>query len=302
MNAPMNAPNITRKKVTKAIIPVAGVGTRFLPATKSQPKEMLPIVDKPVIQYIVEDIVAAGIEEIIFVTSNGKRALEDHFDRSFELEFRLLKAGKKKELREIIRIEKLAKFAFVRQDKPLGDGHAVLAALPFLPKDEPVFLALGDNIITGMPGIAAQLVGVYNTYQEPVVAAYEVPESETHHYGIMSGIRIAEQLWRISGWVEKPRSGEAPSNMAWPGFAVVTPEILNCLEALRPTKDGEIRNADAFKAYFGTGGSMLAHILRGQVFDCGNKLEFIKAQLYFGLQNPEMEKDLRAYIKKVCNT
>jgi len=288
---------IKKQKVTKAIIPAGGLGTRFLPATKAQPKEMLSIVDKPIIQYIVEDLVSAGIEEIVFVTSNGKRALEDHFDRNFELEYRLLEKKKQKEYDTILKIGKLARFAFVRQDQLLGDGHAVLRALPHIPADEPVFLALGDNIIVGKKGVASQLVDVYEKYERPVLATYNVPEKETHHYGIMGGKEMKDGLWSVENWVEKPKPGKAPSTMAWPGFAILTPDVLSHLRNLRPALDGEIRNADAFKSYFNAGGSMLAHLVQGQVFDCGNKLEFVKAQIHFGLQNPETRDGLLSYLK-----
>lgn len=247
-------------------------------------------------------MVAAGIEEIIFVTSNGKRALEDHFDRSFELEYRLLQKGKQKEYDQISKICKLAKFAFVRQDEPLGDGHAVLSALPFIDVDEPVLLCFGDEIVTGKPGLAQQLVDVYAEHGEPVIGVYEVSKAQTSLYGIAGGKPIGngkDGLWRVSSFIEKPAPEKAPSNLAWQGSAILTHDVLSQLKGLKPALGGEIRNTDAFKKYFEGGKTMLAHIIKNPHFDCGNKLQFVKAQIHFGLQNPEMKDDLRAYIKSL---
>ena len=281
------------RAVTKAIIPVAGIGTRFLPATKAQPKEMLPIVDKPVLQYIVEDCVKAGIKDIIFVTSVGKRALEDHFDRNFELEYRLEQKGKKKELKEIAKIGKLANFAFVRQAKPLGDGHAILQALPFVDDDEPIMTTFGDDYVVD---IASELVDVYQEHGQSVLSAIEVPKEETHRYGIIGGDKMNKRLWRATSWVEKPKKGKAPSNLAWPGPAILTPEVWQRIYN-KPESAGEIRMAGAFDEHFKDGGSMLAHIVKTPRFDCGSKLEYIKAQIHFGMQREEFRKDLKKYMK-----
>ena len=280
--------------VTKAVLPVAGLGTRFLPATKAQPKEMLPIIDKPIVQYMVEDMVRAGIKDIIFVTSNGKRALEDHFDRNFELEYRLEQQGMTKELEEIAEIGKLANFAFVRQPKPLGDGHAVLQALPFIDDDEAVMIMFADDLVVD---IAPQLVAAYKAHQRPILSALEVPRESLSRYGIMSGTPAGDGLFEVNGWVEKPKPKDAPSNLAWPGPAILTPEILECLKTTAPGPDGEIRLANAYQQHFKNGGTMLASIITTPRFDCGNKLEYVKAQIHFGLQRKEFKKDLIAFMK-----
>lgn len=285
--------------VTKAVLPVAGLGTRFLPATKAQPKEMLPIIDKPIVQYMVEDMVRAGIEDIIFVTSNGKRALEDHFDRNFELEYRLEQKGMMKELEEISQIGKLANFAFVRQPKPLGDGHAVLQALPFIDDDEAVMIMFADDLVVD---IAPQLIAAYNKHHRAILSALEVPTEAVSRYGIMSGSPAGKGLFEVNGWVEKPAAKDAPSNLAWPGPAILTPEILQRLRATKPGKDGEIRLANAFQEHFKDGGTMLASIITTPRFDCGNKLEYVKAQMHFGLQRDEFRDELIAFMRTLLSS
>ncbi len=282
-----------KRPVTKAIIPVAGIGTRFLPATKAQPKEMLPLVDKPVIQYIVEDMVAAGIKDIIFVTSMGKRAIEDHFDRNFELEYRLAQKKKTAELKEISKIGKLANFAFVRQDKPLGDGHAILSALPFIDDNEDVMIMFGDDLAVGL---AADLLKTFQEHEEPVLGMIDVPKDQTHRFGIIGGEKINKRLWRANSWVEKPKRNP-PSTLAWQGSAILSYDMLARLKKTKPAKDGEIRLAGMYEDYFNEGGTILAHVIDNVRFDCGNKLEYLKAQMYFGMQRPEFKKELRAYMK-----
>ena len=282
-----------KRPVTKAIIPVAGIGTRFLPATKAQPKEMLPLVDKPVIQYIVEDMVAAGIKDIIFVTSMGKRAIEDHFDRNFELEYRLAQKKKTAELKEISKIGKLANFAFVRQDKPLGDGHAILSALPFIDDNEDVMIMFGDDLAVGL---AADLLKTFQEHEEPVLGMIDVPKDQTHRFGIIGGEKINKRLWRANSWVEKPKRSP-PSTLAWQGSAILSYDMLARLKKTKPAKDGEIRLAGMYEDYFNEGGTILAHVIDNVRFDCGNKLEYLKAQMYFGMQRPEFKKELRAYMK-----
>lgn len=283
--------------IRKAILPVAGLGTRFLPASKAQPKEMLAVVDKPVIQYIVEEAVASGIEEIIFVTSIGKRAIEDHFDRNFELEYRLEQKGKKKELDMVGSIGKLAKFAFVRQNKPLGDGHAVLSALSFLDPNEPVAVLFGDDIIDGPKPALAQLIETYETYHDPVVALQEVPKKDVSNYGVIGGIEVEKGTWQIDTFVEKPAAHKAPSNLAVVGRYVLTPEIYRVLERQKPGKDGEIRLADAFITYLKGSRALYGRRFDGVRYDCGNKLGFLKAQVELGLKHPDIGADLAAYLK-----
>ncbi len=286
-------------KIRKAIIPVAGMGTRFLPATKAQPKEMLPVVDKPVIQYIVEEAVAAGIEEIIFVTAMGKRAIEDHFDRNFELEYRLEQKNKMKELEAIREVGKLAKFAFVRQQKPLGDGHAVLAAAPFIGADESVAILFGDDIITGKVPAIGQLIKTFEKYGDPVIAIQEVPHAEVSRYGVIGGIETGKNTWEIKKFVEKPAVDDAPSNLAVVGRYVITPEILRILAEQQPGKDEEIRLADAFATHLENGKPLYGCKFDGRRYDCGNKVQFIIAQIELGLTHPEVKNDLQHYLQSL---
>ncbi|MBT4856651.1 UTP--glucose-1-phosphate uridylyltransferase GalU [Candidatus Uhrbacteria bacterium] len=288
------------KKIRKAIIPVAGMGTRFLPATKAQPKEMLPVVDKPVIQYIVEEAVASGIEEIIFVTAMGKRALEDHFDRNFELEYRLEQKKKIEELKKVEAIGKLAKFAFVRQAKPLGDGHALLSAIPFIDEDEPVAVLFGDDIIHHKKPAIGQLIDTYNKYGDPVVAIQEIPKKKTGSYGIIAGQEVDKKNWQISTFVEKPEPKNAPSNLAAVGRYIITPRIIEILKTQKPGRDGEIRLADAFATYLKEGKAMYGCKFQGERYDCGNKFHFIRAQIELGLTHPDVKADLKRYLKKLC--
>ncbi len=282
--------------IRKAIIPVAGMGTRFLPATKAQPKEMLPVVDKPVIQYIVEEAVAAGIEEIIFVTAIGKRALEDHFDRNFELEYRLEQKNKMKELEAIQEVGKLAKFAFVRQQKPLGDGHAILAALPFVKENESVAVFFGDDIIHGETPAIKQLMDSAERLHGSVIALQSVPKESVSSYGVIAGTQMSDREWKISGFVEKPKPKDAPSNLAFVGRALLTPDILNLLKTQEPGKDGEIRLADAFATHLAQGGDLYGNAFVGDRYDCGNKLQFIIAQIELGLLHPEVAEGLKEYL------
>ncbi|MBI4135868.1 UTP--glucose-1-phosphate uridylyltransferase [Candidatus Uhrbacteria bacterium] len=285
-------------KLRKAIIPVAGLGTRFLPATKAQPKEMLPIVDKPIIQYIVEEAVSSGIEEIIFVTAIGKRAIEDHFDRNFELEYRLEQKKKKKEYEMVSRIGKLARFAFVRQSKPLGDGDAVLAALPFLDSHDPVAVLFGDDIVYGKKPALQELLTIHKRYNDPVVALKEVSPEEVTRFGVVGGKKINQSVWEINKIVEKPEK-EAPSNFAIVGKYILTPEVLKILQTTKPGRDGEIRIANAFEEYLRRNRSLYGGILSGRWYDCGSKLGFLMAQVELGLQHPEISNSFRAYLKKL---
>lgn len=284
--------------IRKAIIPVAGMGTRFLPATKAQPKEMLTVVDKPVIQYIVEEAVEAGIEEIIFVTAIGKRALEDHFDRNFELEYRLEQAGKLAELERVEEIGKLAKFAFVRQAKPLGDGHALLSAAPFVGEGEAVAVLFGDDIMSGAHAGIAELIAAYEETGSPVIGVEEVPLELVSRYGIVAGEEV-DNLIQVKQFVEKPAPEEAPSNLGVVGRYVITSDILKRLETTLPGKGGEIRLADAFIGHLADGGSVVAKKMSGQRYDCGNKLQFIIAQIELGLLHDEVGAGLRAYLAKM---
>ena len=287
-----------RKLIHKAIIPVAGMGMRFLPATKAQPKEMLPVVDKPIIQYIVEEAVAAGIKEIIFVTAIGKRALEDHFDRNFELEYRLEQKKKEEELKQIRNLGNLAKFAFVRQQKPLGDGHAVLSAAHFVGDDEAVAVLFGDDIITGEKPAIGQLMEIYEKYGEPVVALEKVLRQNVSKYGIIGGTQLDQKTWKIKNFVEKPQANDAPSNMAAVGRYIITPEIINILKKQKIGQDGEIRLAGAFSSHLSANKPIYGCQFEGKRYDCGDKLQFVIAQIEMGLKHPEINKGLKKYLKK----
>lgn len=284
--------------IKKAIIPVAGFGTRFLPATKAQPKEMLTLVDKPVIQYIVEEAVESGITDIILITGQNKRAIEDHFDRNFELEYRLRQKGKKELLKEIDRIANLANFYYVRQKTPLGDGHAVLQARDLVAPDEPVAVLFGDDIVVAKTPALAQLIRVYEKYQDVVLAVDRVPKSEVASYGIVDVVSTSGKTHEIRDFVEKPDPKDAPTNLAWIGKCIITHEIFDILSKMKRGKSGEIRLADAFAALLKKR-SLYACELEGERFDCGSKLGFLKATVAFGLAHRELKHDFAKYLKGI---
>ncbi len=287
-------------KIRKAVIPVAGFGTRFLPATKAQPKEMLTLVDKPVIQYVVEEAVAAGIEEIIFVTSQTKRAIEDHFDRNSELEDRLAQKGKTKALTELLKISNLAKFAFVRQQTPLGDGHAILSALPFVDPNEPIAVLFGDDVFDAPTPVTGQLVEAYEKYHDPIIALYDVGKKNVSSYGIVSGTKVSKQVMQLSGFIEKPTIKKAPTSLAAVGRYIITPAIMTLLKKQRPGPDGEIRLADAFIAHLASNAPIYGRIVDGERYDCGNKLQFLIAAVDHALKHAEVNGDgaFTAFLKK----
>ncbi len=281
-------------KIKKAIIPVAGCGTRFLPATKAQPKEMLPLVDKPIIQYLVEEAVASGIEEIIFVTGRGKRAIEDHFDYSFELAHTLLGKGKEKLLEEIDKISNLASFAYVRQNLPLGDGHAILCAKKLV-GDEPCAILFGDDIVDHSVPCLAQLMKVYEKYEDTVIALEEVDKKEVEQYGIVAGVEVNERTFEINNIVEKPSIKDAPSNLAVVGKYIITPQVFEELEKLKPDKSGEIRLTNALKTFLKER-SVYGYKFEGTRYDCGSKIGFLKATVDFGLKHPEVAGEFRKFL------
>jgi len=284
-------------KVRKAIIPVAGLGTRFLPATKAQPKEMLPLVDKPIIQYIVEEAVASGIEEIIFITSQNKRAIEDHFDRNFELEYRLRQKKKKKILQELLRITDMAKFIYVRQKTPKGSGHAVLSARDLI-GDEPFALFFGDDIIDSKVPAMKQLTDVYKKYQDIVIGVTKVNKRQTDRYGIIDPLPISKNIVEIKKIIEKPKPSKAPSNLAVTGRYILTPSIFKILETTKPGVGGEINVTDAIAKHIKNQASY-ACIYQGDYYDCGSKLGFVKAVINFALKHPEFKTQLKHYLKKL---
>lgn len=284
------------QKITKAILPVAGFGTRFLPVTKALPKEMLPIVDKPIIQYLVEEAVKAGIKEIIFVTGRGKRSIEDHFDDSFELEYNLVEKHKHELLKEIYDISRLAKFAYVRQPKPRGDGHAISCAR-HLVGNEPCAILFGDDIIDSKVPCIRQLMDVYEKYGDPVVALEKVPKSEVYRYGVVKGVKIEPRTHQLQDIVEKPKVEEAPSDLTIVGKYVITKEVFDALETVTPGKDGEIRLADALKAVLVKNKPVYGLEFEGERYDCGSKMGLLKANVDFALKHPELNGKFRAYLK-----
>lgn len=282
-------------KITKAIIPVAGLGTRFLPATKAQPKEMLPVVDKPVIQYIVEEAVAAGIKEIIFITSQNKRAIEDHFDRNFELEHRLREKGDKKTLGQMLDISDLAQFVYIRQRSPRGDGDAILGARDLI-GDEPCAVFFGDDLVDAKIPAIKQLMRVYEKYNDPVVCVTPRPKETLSRYGVVGGKKIDEHTIQVTKLVEKPAPNKAPSNLAIFGRYIITPAIFDELAKLKPRKNGEVRLADALMEY-AKKHALYAHILEGTPYDCGNKADYLRAIIAFGLKHPDVRDALRETIR-----
>jgi UTP--glucose-1-phosphate uridylyltransferase len=285
---------MSRFTVRKAIIPAAGLGTRFLPATKASPKEMLPLVDKPLIQYTVEEAVASGIEDIIVITGRGKRAIEDHFDRSVELEENLKGTGKSQVLHQIRQISNLANFCYVRQPEALGLGHAVLCAQHLI-GDEPFAVILGDEIIDAPVPALAQLIHVYKKRHGAVLGVQEVPKHDVSRYGIVAPKRVSSGLHRVLDMVEKPSAADAPSTLAVIGRYVLPPEIFPILRKTAPGKNGEIQLTDALKE-LAKRSPMFAQEIKGQRHDAGDKLGFLIATIEFALKNPSLGADFAEYL------
>ncbi len=286
--------------VRKAVFPAAGLGTRFLPATKAQPKEMLPLVDKPTIQYVVEEAVASGLSEIILVTGRNKRAIEDHFDAAFELEYYLNDRGKADELAQIKTISELASVCYVRQKEPLGLGHAILCARPLV-GDEPFAVFLGDDIIGGAPTpCMRQLLDVFERQQGPVIAVERVPRARIHQYGVIDARPLdgAPRIYEIRDLVEKPQAREAPSDLAIIGRYVLTPDIFDILAETRPDRRGEIQLTDGLRR-LRQRRPMYAVEFEGKRYDTGDKLGFLKATVEFALARPDLADDFRAYLKSL---
>ena len=281
--------------IRKAIIPVAGFGTRFLPATKAQPKEMLTVVDKPVIQYIVEEAVASGIRDIILITGQNKRAIEDHFDRNFELEYRLKQQGKDGIVAQVKQISEMANFIYIRQKVPLGDGHAILAAKDLI-GDEPVAVLFGDDIVDAQVPVLKQLINVYEKYEDPVVGLMKVEKKNISKYGVAGATAIGPRAWQVNSLIEKPKPEHAPSNLALIGRYVITPEVFWNLERVKKSKSGEIRLIDGLGAFLKKR-SIYACEFEGRRFDCGDKLEFLKAMVHYGLKHKEFNSGFEKYLK-----
>lgn len=288
--------NLFTKGIKKAVFPVAGLGTRFLPATKANPKEMLPIVDKPLIQYAAEEAVAAGIEVLIFITGRNKRPIEDHFDKAVELEIEL-EADRKQQLLKIVReiLPPHVACVYIRQPEALGLGHAVLCARPVV-GDEPFAVLLADDLInTDGPGCLAQMVETYNKNQSSLLGIERVPQEDVNRYGIVDSIPISERLSKLNSIVEKPAIGAAPSNLAVVGRYILTPKIFELLEKTGRGAGDEIQLTDAIAKLL-EDEPVLAYEFIGKRFDCGSKLGYLKATVEYALQHPELKQEFTEYL------
>jgi UTP--glucose-1-phosphate uridylyltransferase len=283
------------QQITKAVIPAAGLGTRFLPVTKASPKEMLPLVDKPLIQYVVEEAVASGIRQIIIITGRGKRAIEDHFDISFELEETLKNNGKNDLLADLRKISDMADFCYIRQSQARGLGHALLCAKNLI-GDEPFAVLLGDDIVDHPKPALQQMMEIYQRNPAPLIGIQRVAKADVRQYGIIDPEPAIDGLYKIKDLVEKPNPKEAPSNLAVIGRYILTPEIFGFLEKTPPGKNNEIQLTDALRdlARLRT---MYGYIIEGNRFDAGDKLGFLKATVEMGLKNSELGKEFRKYLK-----
>ncbi len=289
--------NAKLKPVSKAVFPVAGLGTRFLPATKASPKEMLNIVDKPLIQYAVEEAIAAGITEMIFVTGRSKRAIEDHFDKAYELEAEL-EAKNKTALLEIVRNVKPSHVdcVYVRQPEALGLGHAVLCAEKLV-RDEPFAVILADDLLVGDPAVLMQMLKVHNQYQGSVLAVEKINPAQSSSYGIVAGTLTSPSVHRLTGIVEKPLPQDAPSNLAVVGRYVLSSNIFNYIRNLQPGAGGELQLTDAIAALL-KAEPVYAYEYQGVRYDCGSKLGYLKATVDFALRHPEVSSEFAAFLKQ----
>ena len=287
------------ERVRKAVFPAAGLGTRFLPATKAQPKEMLPLVDKPIIQYGIEEALASGVDNIILVTGRGKNAIEDHFDVSVELETFLEARGKTEQLAEVRKISGLMNVSYVRQGEPLGLGHAVLVTKPLVGA-EPFAVILGDDVIDANPPALRQMIDVFEELGGPVLAIEEVPEQDVSSYGVIDAEEIREGVYRIRDLVEKPPRGEAPSNLAIIGRYVLTPDIFPALEETAKEKDrtGEIQLTNGLRRLLKQR-PIYGYRVQGVRHDTGNKLGYLRAVVYFALRRPDLAEPFRDYLRSI---
>lgn len=284
--------------IRKAVIPVAGFGTRFLPVTKASPKEMLPVVDKPIIQYVVEELVASGITEIILVTGASKRAVEDHFDYNYELQSWLKKQGKEEMRQEIKRIADMANFVYIRQKGPYGNGTPALNAKDVV-GDEPFVYIWGDEFIHANPPRVKQCLDVFNKYGDPVISGVRVPKKDVSKYGIAEVTHIEKNIYQIFNLVEKPDPKDAPSTLATHGCYVLTPDIFGELAKVTPGKGGEIWLVDAIKRLMKKRPVYTAEIKNGTYYDTGSKIGWLKANVDFALKDKNLSKEFRAYLKTV---
>ena len=276
----------------KTVIPAPGLGTRFLPATKAQPKEMLPVFDKPTIQYVIEESVNSGVDDILIVTGKGKRSIEDHFDRSFELEHHLKTKGKEDFLKEIEYISDLADIHFIRQKKQKGLGDAIYCAKKHV-GDDPFVVMLGDTITKDTVPCTKQLIDIYEKYGKSVIALEEVPDEKVERYGIIGGEEIEDSIYKIDKLVEKPPLRVAPSNLAIMGRYVLTPDIFDCIERVEPGYGGEIQLTDALSKL----DEIYGQVFKGESFDIGNRVDWLKTSLKFALEDEDAKEDILNFIK-----
>ena len=276
----------------KAVIPAAGLGTRFLPATKAQPKEMLPVYDKPTIQYVIEESVNSGVDDILIVTGKGKRSIEDHFDRSFELEHHLKTKGKEDFLKELEYISDLADIHFIRQKKQKGLGDAIYCAKKHVGND-PFVVMLGDTITKDTVPCTKQLIDIYEKYGKSVIALEEVPDEKVERYGIIGGEEIEDSIYKIDKLVEKPPLRVAPSNLAIMGRYVLTPDIFDCIENVQPGYGGEIQLTDALSKL----DEIYGQVFKGQSFDIGNRIDWLKTSIKFALEDEDAKDEIMNFIK-----
>jgi UTP--glucose-1-phosphate uridylyltransferase len=285
------------KRIKKAIFPAGGLGTRFLPATKASPKEMLPIVDKPMIQYAIEEASACGIEEFIIITGKYKRAIEDHFDSAFELEESLKKAGKKRLIEEISRLNHL-NFAYIRQKAALGLGHAIYCAKPFV-KDEPFAVLLSDDIIDPEDTLLQDMINLYKKLGAPIIALQQIPKEDVQKYGVIEGEKESDTLYKITNLVEKPKISEAPSDLAIIGRYILTPDIFDILKNVGFGRGGEIQLTDALQGLLKKR-SMYGYVFKGKRYDAGDKVGYLKATIDLALKTPEVSEQFKEYIIEIA--
>jgi len=283
--------------VRKAIIPAAGLGTRFLPATKAQPKEMLPIVDKPTLQYIIEEAVESGIEEILIITGRNKKSIEDHFDKSVELELELKAKGKQELLEEVRKISNMVNIHYIRQKEPKGLGHAIYCAKSFI-GNEPCAVLLGDDIVYSEKPCLKQLIEVYEYYNSSVLGVQQIEQKDVHKYGIVDGQKIDTTVSRVNRLVEKPKTEEAPSNIAILGRYIITPAIFDILENTQPGANGEIQLTDALNQLSRTE-AVYAYEFSGRRFDVGDKLGFLEATVEYALRRDELREPFLNYLNSI---
>jgi UTP--glucose-1-phosphate uridylyltransferase len=283
-------------KVRKAIIPAAGLGTRFLPATKAQPKEMIPIVDKPTIQYIVEEAASAGIEDILIISGRNKRAIEDHFDKSYELEEELHRKGKQELLSVVEEISNIANIHYIRQKEAKGLGHAIFCAKSFI-GNEPFAVMLGDDIVDSQVPCIKQLMDVYNEYQTTILGVQKVPIQDVTKYGVIGGNQIDERVYKVKGLVEKPEIEQAPSNIAILGRYIISPRIFEFLESATPGKNGEIWLTDALQKLMEQE-AMYAYDFEGDRYDVGDRIGFLKATVEYAIKREDLKDEFTAFLKR----